>query len=312
MAPNTDAAKLDEEGPAERDKVLQVLYGLSSFLAAFQIFFGVVRFPVELSLAVKAHALGDVERVIGGTLTKIGVGTASGGLVPTRALVTKYFGEMFVFVTHIVPALAWSAIVPFQLHPSSRSPALKKLHRTLGSIFFSLSATMMVGLAAIKRKDLGIRPGAEWFKGAQGKTIREMPKLLSAMIQANTPFMLGSAAWFTYTMYRSLSAAWRKRFADHEDWAMRHIASGQWVSLMRILFSGSLPLVFSRYGDTQEVLTSAFIGSAVAAWIACVSAAELAIVRVRANRARTKAVRTAKRKNAEEVLMLSDRKDVGA
>lgn len=315
MSPQTDVPNTEKSPPAERDAVLRVLYASSSFIAAFQVIWGLGQFPVQVQLAASTLSVSETEKVVGGMMGRAMGLSESGALVVARAFVTKYFGQPFVFVTHILPAPIWSAIVPFQLHPASRSPGLKKMHRTLGSTFFLLSTSMMVGFGAIMRKGLDIHPGAAFFQGAQGKTIREVPGLLKALVPAGPPTLFGFAAWFTYTMYRALNAARRKRFAEHEDWVIRHVASGQWVGLMRIfmtMFNG-FPFGLKRYGDSQEVVSSVFLACGNSAWIACIVGAEVAVARVRAGRAKAKAARSAKRKNVEgEALSAVDAKELGA
>lgn len=288
MAPQVDAN--------QRDLVLRALYASSSLIAVFQILWAGMKLPIESKLIMKSIPVDEADKKVGEVLAaRFGSASEEGKIVAAKALTTKYFGEVFVFVTHILPAPLWSAIVPFQLHPASRGPALRKVHHALGRIFFSISAIMMVGFAAIMAKGLDIRPGAEWFKGVEGKKIRDMPGYLVGMIKASHPFLFSSAAWFCYTLYRAVDAAQNMRFAEHELWVMRHIASGQWVGLMRIFLGKGFPLGIKKYGDTQDVISSVFVSSALGAWLCCVSGAEIAVLRVKAHRAALVAARAAAR-----------------
>merc|ERR1712012_960329 len=61
-------------------------HGCSTFLAGFQVMWGLGRFPVELLLAVKAHPLAETEKFMGDMVAKVGIGVNSGGLVPVRGL----------------------------------------------------------------------------------------------------------------------------------------------------------------------------------------------------------------------------------
>jgi len=300
MAPQVDPTQVEKTTPVERDWVLRALYASSSILAVFQVFWATMKLPIESKLVARSIPIDDAEQKVGEVLAaRFGALSEEGKTVAARALVTKYFGETFIFITHILPAPLWSAIIPFQLHPASRSPGLKQVHHALGGTFFFLSSTMMVGFAEIMRKGLDIRPGREWFQGLQGKTLQEMPVALSSVESLSYPFLFGSAGWFSYTLYRSVTAAWRKRFSEHEEWVMRHVASGQWIGLMRIFLGKGFPFGFKTYGDTQEVLTNVFLGCGIGAWICCVSAAELAVSRVRVHRAAAKAARSAKPKSTD-------------
>lgn len=297
-----DVKKPDGDAPAERDVVLRVLYGVSTTLAAFQALKGFAELPENVRRATSTYSNKAIHAMERKTVDQLGkaFGMSEGGsLFFARGFAIKYLGQSFVIATHILPAPFWSAIIPFQLHPASRSPALKRTHRALGSAFFLMSTSLMFGFAAIMGKGLQLHPGATWGKGAQGQAVRDMPLLLRAMVPISKPFLYGIAFWFAYTMQRALNAAWRKRFAEHEDWVMRHVASGQWISLMRILLLPGFKLALP-YGDTQEVVSSVFYSAGIAAWIACVLGAELAVMRVRTHRALARAARSQKKIASEQ------------
>ena len=64
---------------------------------------------------------------------------ASEALVPAN-LVLKYRDHLAVCVAHVLPASAWCAIAPFQIHPSARK-RFPRAHRIAGRVFFALSAS---------------------------------------------------------------------------------------------------------------------------------------------------------------------------
>lgn len=201
-----------------------------------------------------------------------------------RAFVTKYYNQKFIAVTHILAAPIWAGIVPLQLHPGIRKN-FRRSHRILGTLFFALSTSMMAGLAAMMKKKLQLQTFAPWAKGLEGRTLRSLPQLLANLPIVNDPFLVVSGCWFSYTLIRSWVAACKRRFGEHEEWALRHIASGQWVSLMRLIQATvMMPKLFPKYGDTQLVENATFGMSAFIAWIVCVIGAEIAVVRVKAHR----------------------------
>jgi len=201
-----------------------------------------------------------------------------------RGFMLKYYRQRFVGVTHILAAPFWSAIIPLQLHPGFRKN-YRRIHRLLGTAFFSLSSSLMIGLVAIMKKKLQLAPGIPWAKGAEGRQLRPLPFILACLSPAADPFLLISGAWFSYTMVRAWSAAFKRRFGEHEEWVVRHIASGQWISLMRIV-QGTImmPTILPKFGDTQLIQSNLFGLSGLIAWAACVAAAEVAVARIRANR----------------------------
>ena len=70
------------------------------------------------------------------------------------SLIGKYAGHPMVCFTHVLPAAAWSALIPFQLHPASRSE-FPRLHRIAGRVFLFLSALVLIGYALIQSRGLG-------------------------------------------------------------------------------------------------------------------------------------------------------------
>mmetsp|Transcript_137328 Transcript_137328/g.242705 ORF Transcript_137328/g.242705 Transcript_137328/m.242705 type:complete len:311 (-) Transcript_137328:188-1120(-) len=296
-------SKKDEQ-QLDRDWGLQVLYVLSCSLTAFQLFWFNRDHQLipRLSMGLVSLAkLPRIEAAVGKGIGRFFGMSPGGGQFFARGFITKYHNQTFVGLTHILTAPIWSLLIPLQLNPGLRSN-FRRLHRVLGTVFFSLSASLMVGFAAIMRKSLHLHPNAAYAKDIEGRQLRALPRVLLRIVPLSDIFLFGSAAWFSYTLVRSWSAAKRRRFAEHEEWVLRHIASGQWISLMRILQgSVTMPALIPRFGDTKMMQSTFFVLSGLISWSLCVAGAELGILRVRASHAARKARNAVRREHLQAV-----------
>lgn len=278
----------------EKDIVLRGLYGASSALSLFQLGWFSMDHALLPRLAlglVPAAALPQLEQTMSLGLAKAGLFSREGGLVFARGFFTKYHNQKFVGLTHVLVSPLWMAIIPLQLHPGLRK-SHRRLHRVLGTTFFAISTSLMAGLIAILRKRLTMHPSSPALRGLEGRQKRPLPGalLVSALTE---PFIVLSAGWFVFTLVRSWVAAIRRRFAEHEEWALRHIASGQWIALHRLLQSVlTWPLLQPRFGDTKLIQTALFGTAGLVSWAICVACAEVAVSRVRKHRAAAKAKRS--------------------
>lgn len=137
------------------------------------------------------------------------------------AIFEKFKGQTAVHLTHTLPGAVWAGIIPFQLHPGFRKRN-RRLHRAMGYVFVAICALMLVGIYIIFQRDLLF----EHF-------LDEVPKTdMSADI-----FLIGLAIWFGITITMATIEARRKRFAIHQSWILRHIASGMWIAVQRVIIS---------------------------------------------------------------------------
>lgn len=272
---------------SNRDVLLRALYALSCSLSIFQIFWfnrGQQQLW-RLSMGqIAGSALPAMEKKIGSGIGRIFKMSPGGAKFFARAFITKYYNQSFIGITHILAAPLWAAIIPFQLHPDMRKK-FRRFHRALGTVFFALSVSLMAGFGAIMKRGLQLQPGALWAKGLEGLQRRQLPLILASLTHVVDPFLAISATWFSYTMIRSWLAAYRRRFGEHEEWVLRHVASGQWVSLMRILYgSVMMPVLMPRFGDTKLAQSNFFALSGIISFIACVTGAEVAVSRIKSHR----------------------------
>jgi hypothetical protein len=63
----------------------------------------------------------------------------------------KYSQQWAIQFTHTLPALGWSALIPFQIYPTAKR---LKYHKQLGYVFVFLAVLMMVGLCIIDQRGL--------------------------------------------------------------------------------------------------------------------------------------------------------------
>lgn len=163
-------------------------------------------------------------------------------------IVTKYAGHSDVQFTHTLPAAVWSVAIPFQLHQGFRK-TYKTSHRRIGYAFLCSSLLMTVGMFLIVIKKLtydydyeGLAPPLSKFEEIQTKC-----------------GIFGMGVWFAFTSSMAVLEARKKRFQSHKYYIYRHIGSGLWVAVQRLLIGAFGPqknpeAMRDRFGD------AAFIG----------------------------------------------------
>jgi hypothetical protein len=136
----------------------------------------------------------------------------------------KYAGHTAVHLTHILPGAIWAGLVPIQLHPTLRKTR-PRLHRLSGYVFILTSLSMGAGVFLILQRDLLFE---NYFDVVDDKTPDMFPSKC---------FLGLFAVYFMGTALAALHSARDRRFAAHQKWIIRHIASGIWIAVQRVLLS---------------------------------------------------------------------------
>mmetsp|Transcript_23094 Transcript_23094/g.42849 ORF Transcript_23094/g.42849 Transcript_23094/m.42849 type:complete len:255 (-) Transcript_23094:1202-1966(-) len=182
------------------------------------------------------------------------------GLVPPEFF-TKYQGHTLIHVTHLLPSALWCAAVPFQLHDRFRT-SFRRIHRWIGYIFFSCVVLMALGLCIILQRDLLFETS--------------FPDLPPPLVSFR-PIVLMDTLYFVGTAFYSLQLAKKRQFWKHQRWVVRHIASGLFIAIQRILiavlFGPLYPPPVSR-----EVQRSIFGQAGILGMIISFGCAEYAIL----------------------------------
>jgi len=226
--------------------ILRGLYIVTAFLCGFMIFWILV-FPS--SWLVGRSELHD--DILVRTLDKP-------NQVTSIELVTKYKGHSAVHFSHTLPGVIWAGVIPFQLNPSLRKQ-YRTLHRTVGYVFVSTSILMMVGVGIILKRGL-----------LYENSFSDLPppKLSTAY------GIVFQSCWFLVTVIvATVQAARAKNFASHQRFIIRHVASGIWISLQRVL----LMTVMNRPPFTRMQQRAVFGDAAFIAIAICFLCGELAI-----------------------------------
>ena len=182
------------------------------------------------------------------------------GIVAPSTLI-KYSKQTAVQMTHILPGAIWVAAIPFQLHSTFRNTH-RKAHRVTGYIFLATSVSSMVGLALI------------WNRGLVYEHFFD--DLPASTEPSTTLPLLFMALWFSMTAGLALHNARKKRFQEHERWIYRHVASGIWVALQRVLLLGPMSMIYTQ-PVSRTTQRAVFGNSARIAIIICLILAEYCI-----------------------------------
>jgi hypothetical protein len=149
--------------------------------------------------------------------------------VTPHEILTKYQGHTLVHLTHILPAALWAGVVPFQLYPTFRRNN-PKIHRRLGYMFLICSLLMSLGILIILKRGLSFE---HFFADLPPKH------------PSSHPLMVALAIYFACTVLYSIQQARNRKFANHQKWMIRHIASGMWVAVQRFLIGTVYSTIYS-------------------------------------------------------------------
>mmetsp|Transcript_37475 Transcript_37475/g.79847 ORF Transcript_37475/g.79847 Transcript_37475/m.79847 type:complete len:255 (-) Transcript_37475:46-810(-) len=178
-------------------------------------------------------------------------------------LITKYKGHPVAQLCHTLPGALWAALVPFQLHSTARQ-RFGRAHRLGGYAFTGIAYLMMVGFAYIDAK------GLVYIHADFPHIHPEHDTTRFPVHVPHEPMFRMVAGWFVVTISLAVWHAVHRRFKEHRKWMLRHVASGIWVAVQRLvvaIISSETPAEQKKtFGD------GALIGVA----LTC-SAAEIAI-----------------------------------
>jgi Predicted membrane protein (DUF2306) len=142
------------------------------------------------------------------------------GISPPE-IVDKYAGHTAVHLTHTLPGSIWAGLIPFQLHPSFRRQR-PTLHRWSGYVFLACALVMAVGIGIILHRKLLF--------------VNFFPELPPENLP--TEYIISALGiYFVISILNAVRLAVRRQFAAHQRWIVRHVSSGIWVALQRVLIT---------------------------------------------------------------------------
>lgn len=252
----------------QQDPVLRGLYIIVTLLCLYMVFW-ILIFPAS---SFQEHS--EWRRVL---FAKV---TPPDGVTPAD-IITKYQHQTLVQRTHILPGAVWAVLVPIQLlNPTIlRGRRYRTVHRYAGYIFLSSVLLMSLGVVAIVYKDLTFE---DYFAEQWDEDQHAGAPVVSASSVASTKasLLLGSI-YFAGTALVAVRAARDGRIRDHQHAILRHVGSGLWIALQRILVVWVIgPLVGQPVPPAHQrwyFMVAAYIGT-----VLTVGGAELAIRRLSA------------------------------
>lgn len=151
-------------------------------------------------------------------------------LIVPPTVVLKHHAYPAILCSHHLGALLWSATVPLQLSLGLNRPRALRRHRLLGRVALLGTALLAVGTMLIIARGLHARHDFEAaFPGA-------VPAMDMRMFRWVDEYALPAAlVWFVVTGFQAGAAARRRALQRHRAWAMRHVASGIFVAVQRML-----------------------------------------------------------------------------
>jgi len=203
-----------------QDSILRCTYIWTSFLCLFMVIW---------ILVLPASALMDYSTFH--REAALFVISQPTNIVPEE-IITKYQKHAAIHFTHILPAALWSLAIPFQFHNQFRA-RYPKLHRLSGYTFMISSILMIIGIAIIISRGLLFE---NFFRDIANPHSSSEPKIW------------GLSLWFFITVAVAFQKARKRQFKAHRTWMIRHVASGLWIAVQRVLL-GTLGQVGYRPAD---------------------------------------------------------------
>lgn len=151
--------------------------------------------------------------------------------VAPDSLILKYSGHPLVQFTHILPGFIWAVAIPYQFYPSNRIRH-PKVHARLGYVFAFVSVIMMVGVSIIDSRKMHLFNEIDDEKETSNSDGFTNNINFKVKKEISLYFM---AIYFLYTIIAAIMAARHKHFERHNIFIIRHVSSGIWVSLQRIM-----------------------------------------------------------------------------
>ena len=154
--------------------------------------------------------------------------------------VTKYKDHTAVKLTHILPGALWAGSIPLQLHGGfrRRHPVL---HRRLGYAFALSVVSMAAGIALILHRGLGYE-----------NDYPDAPPPPAVEQVAKHCFFAVNVMFFLYTLLRAVSHAREGNIALHQRFIVRHIGSGIWVAVQRVLIGMRGQFMARRLSQVEQ------------------------------------------------------------
>ena len=176
-------------------------------------------------------------------------------------LISKYTGQYLVQITHILPGAIWAAIIPFQLNTKFRKNH-RTLHRYTGYGFVGSALLLGTGVFIILHKGLLYENS---FPDLPAKPFSAALPLILLTI-----YFLGTIVCALY--YAAIASP--KNYFAHSVWITRHVASGIWIALQRILM---VTPVFNRPPMSRDQQREAFGNAGFLATALTIVAGEILI-----------------------------------
>lgn len=214
-----------------RSKV-QSIYTLTVFLCIFQCVW-ILWKPLYMIISSIIQSSEPNQKVTYNSLLQ----KQDGPLLPPK-LNSKYEGQILVHLTHIWPGVLWSGTIPLQLHSSFRKNH-PRAHKFFGRIFMSSSFMIFLGFIVIMSKGLFFE---NFLEEKDNIVLIPFLNISSASLSVSV-----LALWFLYTGLKALWYARMKNINLHQRYIIRHIGSGIWISIQRVLL-----LIYVTISSTMQ------------------------------------------------------------
>lgn len=185
-------------------------------------------------------------------------------------LIAKFKGQTAVHITHTLPGCLWSTIIPFQIHPGFRKNH-KQLHRFMGYIFLMTCVSSAIGFVIILQRGLLYEHFLDEQQPDHAYDDNDAMPVHVAIPIVPVFFSL-ILVWFLFTATMALIHAKQNNYNQHQKWFIRHISSGIWVAIQRVLIVSMLPILHSsqwcienaKFVQRYLFTTAGFIGIFIA------------------------------------------------